>query len=126
MIAIHRGRARILLTVCTVLVLMSPATAKRKPPEPVPPVVSGEVRYTVEGSGREQRIAATSTRSGAVLWRALVFRTTIQPKLEEDVQWIFINQMTLAGRTLLIQDERARCYALNLDSQQVKRRSCPE
>ena len=71
---------------CALWLLICPvARAKRKPPEPVPPVVSGDVRYSVGGNGTAQSIVASAVGSGAVLWRVEVFRTKIYPRMEKDV-----------------------------------------
>ena len=112
---------------CALWLLICPAArAKRKPPEPVPPVVSGDVRYSVGGNGTAQSIVASAVGSGAVLWRVEVFRTKINPRMEKDVQDVFITDLTVAGRTLLIRDEKARCYVLDLATKRVKQQSCAE
>lgn len=106
--------------------LACPAEAKRKEPALVPPVVSGDVRYSVEGNGRAQSVVATAIGSGAVLWTVRVFRNKIRKGLEEDVQWVFINELKVAGRTLLIRDEKSRCYVLDLATRRVKPQPCAE
>jgi hypothetical protein len=47
---------------------------------------------------------------------------TIDPKLEEDVQWVFITGLSISGGSLLVEDEKGRCYVVNLDTKAVKRK----
>jgi hypothetical protein len=73
---------------CVVLVFVTLcAQAKRMPPKAVTPVVSGGIRYSAEGDGRDQYVAAANASSSNVLWRVKVFHTPIKSWVEEDVQW---------------------------------------
>jgi hypothetical protein len=44
--------------------------------------------------------------------------------VEEDNQWIFISDLTKAGKSLLIRDEKARCYSLDLSTRRVRKKPC--
>jgi hypothetical protein len=98
--------------------------AKRAPPAPVVPVTAGEVRYSADGDGRDQYVIATDTPSNKVLWKVRVFHNQIDERLEEDVQWVFITKLKLQGKSLLVKDEKSRCYSVDLTSRQVKRQAC--
>jgi hypothetical protein len=112
---------------CVVLVFVTLcAQAKRMPPKAVTPVVSGGIRYSAEGDGRDQYVAAADASSGNVLWRVKVFHTPIKSWVEEDVQWVFITNLKLAGNSLLVRDEMSRCYSVDLTKRHVKRQQCGE
>jgi hypothetical protein len=64
---------------------------------------------------------ASDLRSGKTVWDTKVFEIEIDPKLEEDVQWVFITELKLAGNALRIKDEKSRCYNLDLITKKVKR-----
>jgi hypothetical protein len=98
--------------------------AKRIAAKPVSPVVSNGVEYSAEGGGQVQYVVATDMGSSRQLWKVEIFRTHIKPWLEPDVQLVFITDLALRGGTLLIRDEKARCYELKLATKKVKKRAC--
>jgi hypothetical protein len=66
-----------------------------------------------------------SDSAGRELFRIKVFDMPIDANLEEDVQWVFITALRLSGGSLLVKDEKGRCYVVNLDNKSVKRKySC--
>lgn len=100
------------------------ATAKRIPPKEVSPIVANGVRYSAEGDGRDSYLVATSEASGKPLWRVKVFHTRIKFWLEEDNQWVFISDMKLAGASVLVRNEKDRCYSISLKTKRVKKIDC--
>jgi hypothetical protein len=107
-----------------VLIIPSLAWGKRMPPKPVTPVVFNGVEYSADGDGKHGWIVATDTASKKELWTAKVFRIHIHFWLEEDVQWVYITNLTLEQNALAIKDERGRCYRLDLNKRRVKRDQC--
>jgi hypothetical protein len=90
---------------CVVLAFLAvSAQAIRVPPKPVTPVISGGIRYSAEGNGRDQYVVAADASSGNVLWRVKVFHTHINFPVEEDVQWVFITDLKIVGNSLLVRD----------------------
>src|SRR5713226_2700289 len=87
--------------------LMPHMAAKRMPPRQVAPVVADGVQYCAGGDGRNQYVVAKDAASEKELWRVKVFTNHIKRHLEEDVQWIFIRELKIAGDSLLVRDERA-------------------
>ena len=100
------------------------ALAKRVAPKDVPPIVADGVRYSAEGDGRDSFVVATEEASGKALWRTKVFHTRIKFWREEDNQWLFISDMKLTGNSLLVRDEKNRCYSISLNSRRVKKYPC--
>ena len=107
-----------------VFLLAAPAVAKRLPPKAVPPAVSGGVRYKVDGNGRDQYVVAVDTSNENVLWRVKVFHVRTKFWVEGDVQWVYITDLRLVGGSLLVKDERSRCYSVELRRKRVKKRQC--
>lgn len=94
---------------------------KRKGPAEVKPVVIGAVRYEVihfgKAEGLDQNggyIAALDKKTGARLWTLKVYANQIDPKLESDVQEVFISAMKKHGAGLAVTDERGRHYRVDV------------
>lgn len=117
-------RQRLLITYLVLASLAVSALAKRIPPKPVTPIISAGVRYSAEGDGRNQYVAAADASSGSVLWRVKVFHTHIKFWEEEDVQWVFITDLKLVDNSLFVRDEKSRCYSVDLTKRHVKTRQC--
>ena len=110
---------------CVVLAFVAvSALAKRLSPKPVPPVISGRIRYSAEGNGRDQYVVAADASTGNVLWRVKVFHTHIKPWWEEDVQWVYITDLKIADNSLFVRDEKSRCYSVDLTRKHVKKQQC--
>jgi hypothetical protein len=112
------------IALTSVLLLFIPLGlfAKRAAPKPVPPVIQNGVKYSAPNdNGRIGHIVASEVRGGKTLWDIKIFEIEIDPKLEEDVQWVFITELHLGGNLLRIRDERSRCYSLNLATKKVKK-----
>jgi len=100
------------------------AAAKRMPPKPVSPVVADGVQYSAAGDGRDQYVVASEASSGKVLWKVKVFHNDINFAMEEDVQWVFITNLKLLDNSLLVRDEKSRCYSVDLGGKHVKKQQC--
>jgi outer membrane protein assembly factor BamB len=106
---------------CAALFLpATPAIAKRSAPEPVRPIVAGNIEYSSPG-WPIGFIIATDTRTRREIWRKRIYRVKIDPALERDVQDVFITSLALEHGNLLIADERGRRYALDLTTHKVTR-----
>ncbi len=103
------------------------ATAKRLPPKPVPPIVAEGIRYSAHGDGKESFVVATDEASGKTLWRVKVFHHRIEFwRGEEDNQWLFISDLKLAGDSLLVRDEKNRCYSIHLNTRHLNKAPCDD
>ena len=92
----------VLIFVAAALLLPGLAIAKRVALAKVEPVVHQGVRYIAPNDdGRRAYIEAWDVRTNKKLWDLTIFTNRIDPKLEEDVQWIFIRTRALeTGRCL--------------------------
>ena len=106
------------------LLLAQQLYAKRIEPQPVLPVESNGARYSADRDGPVQYVVATDVVRSRQLWKVKIFRTHVKPWIEEDNQWVFITNLRLNGRTLVIRNEKARCYYLDLVTKHVKKRTC--
>lgn len=98
--------------------------AKRTPPKPVAPVAADGVTYSSSGDGFEEFVVATQTDSGKELWKSKIFAVQVKPELEKDVQAVYITKLKLAGTTLYVRDESARCFQLDVKTQAVEPANC--
>ncbi len=100
--------------------------AKRIPAKPVKPVSANGITYSAEGDGKNGYVVATQTSTQKELWRVRIFKVHIKFWLgEEDVQWVYITDLRIAGNSLLVRNEKARCYDLDLTKRKSRRTSCP-
>jgi hypothetical protein len=117
-----------IVVVCILLAIVAPvAHAKHKLLKPLAPVEADGVRYTAEGDGRDQYVAATDISSGKRLWKVKAFHTRILNWIfwrEEDTQWIFITDLKLLNRSLFVRNEKSRCYSIDLTTHKVRKASC--
>jgi hypothetical protein len=98
---------------------------KQVPPKPVAAVTNSGVEYSADGDGKTGWIVVTEIASATQLRTIQVFRIhTHWLKGEEDNQWVFISDLKLDKGTLLIKDERSRCYRLDLSTKRVKAERC--
>jgi hypothetical protein len=101
------------------------AVAKVVPPPHVFPVQFNGIRYSADGNGRDQYVVATLIATGKELWRVKVFHTRIKPWIEEDTQWVFINNLRLMGDLLFVRDGKGRCHTVNVKTHGIRESPCP-
>jgi len=65
-----------------------------------------------------------SQKWGQVQWKVKVLHNHIKFWVEEDVQWVYITNLKLANNSLLVRDERSRCYSVDLTKNNVKKQPC--
>ena len=105
--------------------------AKRTPPAKVAPVTVAGLRFEAIHWGKARDlgqnggyVAAVDPASGKELWTLKVYDVVYDPKLEGDVQDVFITAMskTLFGQKLNITDENGRRYVVDPAARTVKAR----
>ena len=111
---------RLALLVCVMAFLPCLAAAKRTAPAQVEPVVYDGIRYVAPNDdGRRAHIEAWDVQSNKKLWDLTVFTNRIDPQLEEDVQWVFINELSLHDGILIVISERGNTYEIDLKTKAV-------
>lgn len=111
---------RLTLLVCIMMFLPCLADAKRIPPASVAPVVYQGIRYVAPNDdGRRAYIEAWDVRTNKKLWDLTVFRNRIDPKREEDVQWVFIIAMSIRDHMLMVTSERGMTYQIDLQTKAI-------
>jgi hypothetical protein len=94
--------------------------AKRAAPPKVEPVIHDSIRYVAPNDdGRRAYIEAWDVLANKKLWDLTVFSNRIDPKLEEDAQWVFINKLSVRDGTLLVTSERGNTYQIDLNTRAV-------
>jgi hypothetical protein len=115
-----RTMTRVVLLVCAAALLPCLASAKRAAPAKVEPVIYQGVRYVAPNDdGRRAYIAAWDIQTNKKLWELTIFANRIDPKLEEDVQWVFINKLSIRGDVLIVTSERGATYQIDLKTKAI-------
>jgi len=111
---------RVVVMVCAAVFLSGLASAKRAASAKVEPVIYEGVRYVVPNDdGRRAYIEAWDVRINKKLWDLTAFTNRIDPKLEEDVQWVFIDKLRVQDGTLMVTSERGKTYQIDLKTKAV-------
>ena len=96
-------------------------SAKRIAPAEVEPVIRGDIRYVAPNdNGQRAYIEAWDVQTNKKLWDLTIFTNPVDPKLEEDVQWVFIKALSVKDNVLLVTSERARRYEVDLKTKAIK------
>jgi outer membrane protein assembly factor BamB len=112
--------AIVIALITMVLIWPVSAFAKRGAPKPVSPVVWEGVEYRAPLDAEHMgHVQAIDINSGRKLWETKVYRVWIMPLLETDVQWIFITNLQVHGRQLLVRNEAGKVYKLDLKTGRV-------
>ena len=106
-------RRLLILSMATLLPCL--ASAKRIAPARVEPVIHAGIRYVAPNDdGQRAYIEAWDLQTNKKLWDLTVFTNPIDPRLEKDVQWIFISKLSTREGTLFATSERGNTYQINL------------
>ena len=115
-------RLSVLLALFLTVAITGDAWAKRAAPKPVAPVVHDGVKYVAPNvNGREGKVEARSEKTGEKLWDAVIYTVTIDPNLEQDVQWVFITGLAVRDGNLLVTNEKGEQYVLDLKTRRVEK-----
>jgi hypothetical protein len=109
-----------LVVVMSLAINVPRSRAKRLAPKPVPPVVYRGTTYSVPNDNGRVGYVVASDSVGKSLFQIKIFETEVDPKLEEDVQWVFITELKLTGSSLIVKDEKSRCYTVDLETKTVR------
>src|SRR5436305_3424224 len=96
------------------------ALAKRSAPPRVEPAIHDSIRYVAPNDdGRRGYIEAWDVQSNKKLWELTVFTNRIDPKLEEDVQWVFVKSLSIRDGGLMVTSERGATYHIDLNTRAI-------
>ena len=109
--------AALSLLLCCLFV--APALAKRSPPAKVEPVKSADAEYRVPHD-QMGCVEAWDVRTGLLIWRKQVYVVRYDVDLEKDVQDVFITSVEVQKGKLLVKNERASEFELDLDTLQAQ------
>ena len=98
---------------------ISPVMAKRIAPREVEPVTYQGIKY-VANHARMGFVEAWEVKTGKKLWEQAIYEVRIDPRLERDVQDVFITDLKIKNKKLIIKNETQGVYELNLQTHKVK------
>jgi hypothetical protein len=115
------------LSLLTGLMLLSltntdAALAKRLPAPIAQPAVANGIKYVAPNKiGTKGIIQAWNIKTGKKLWEKTLYTVRLNPKLETDVQWLYIQFLQLQGNQIIATNEQNQRYSINLKTLQSKR-----
>ena len=96
------------------------ASAKRTAPVKVDPIVYEGIRYVAPNDdGRRSYIEAWNVGTNKKLWELTIFTSSIDPNLEEDVQWVFIKALNIQDGRLMVTSESGKTYQVDLNTKAI-------
>src|SRR5882672_8641028 len=119
---VRRYRVMTRLAVLLLLTLLVPqlASAKRTASVNVAPVIYEGIRYAAPNNdGSRGYIEAWNVGTNKKLWELTVFTNGIDPKLEEDVQWVFIKALNIQDGRLMVTSERGKTYQVDVNTKAI-------
>ena len=111
---------RLIVIFFTIALLPCLTYAKRAAPVKVEPVIYQGVRFVAPNDdGRRAYIEAWDAQTNKKLWELTVFTNRVDPKLEQDVQWVFIDKLSVRKGMLMVTSERGKTYQIDLKTKAV-------
>ena len=122
----HRVVTRLATILLLTLVLHQLASAKRSAPAKVDPLIYDGIRYVAPNDdGRRGYIEAWDVATEKKLWELTLFTNRIDPKLEEDVQWVFINALNIREGRLIATSEHGVNCQVDLKTKEITQIDSP-
>jgi hypothetical protein len=98
------------------------AATKRVAPAKVEPVIHEGIRYVAPNDdGRRAYIEAWDVQTNKKVWELTVFTNPIDLNLEEDVQWFFIDGLSIRDGRLMVKSEGGQMYEVDLKTKAITR-----
>jgi hypothetical protein len=111
---------RLILTFTALVLPLCLTLGKRTAPATVAPVIHEGIRYVAPNNdGRRGYIEAWDVQTNKKLWELTVFTNPIDPKFEEDVQWVFIESLSIRDDALIVTSERSNTYGIDLKTKAI-------
>ena len=111
---------RLILTFTALVLPLCLTLGKRTAPAEVTPVIHKGVRYVAPNDdGRRGYVEARDAHTNDKIWELTVFTNPIDPNLEEDVQWVFIESLGNRDNTLIVASERNNTYEIDLKTKAI-------
>jgi len=87
---------------------------KRVAPKEVKPVIIKNIKYSAPTS-EMGFVVARDLKTDTIIWKKQVYKVRYNKDLEQDVQDVFIDSLTLLGNYLIIHTENNRNYHLKIN-----------
>ena len=126
---IKRNTAKILIVLVVLdFLFIGTAQAKRTPPQKVIAVEDNEVKYTApqrESKVHKQAggyIEARDKKTDKKLWELKVYDVKFNPKIEKDVQEVYITSLKVENGKLIVANEAGDEYEVDPKSRTARKR----
>jgi hypothetical protein len=118
---IMKAKTSIYVLLC-ILALASSARSKRGGAPIVEPVTCAGLKFIAPNNdGIREYVDAYDITAKKKKWDVTILTNSLQPGLEQDVQWVYIKKLECEKDNLRISDERDRQFLLNLKTKQIRR-----
>ncbi len=108
------------------LLLPQLTSAMRIAPAKVNPIIHDGVRYVAPNNDRRRGyVEAWDVGTNKKLWELTLFSNHIDPKLEEDVQWVFIKALNIQDGRLVVTSEEGKTYQVDPKTKEITQSDCP-
>jgi hypothetical protein len=123
--------SRLAIVVIAALSLPQFALAKRGEPKPVKPLVSNGVRYIAPSVMPNYQsiygnptcdigcVEARNNKNGKLLWKVEVYQIKYDPKMETDVQDVFISALSIDRGKLIVKNEDGAKFSVDLKTRAI-------
>ncbi len=105
---------KIILCIILLFIIIPASYAKRSAPPKVDPLIYKGIKYSAP-SDLMGCIRADDIKTNSMLWWKQIYIVKYLPKLERDVQFVFINKLEIKNDTLIISNEAGYLYKLDLN-----------
>ena len=116
-----------LAVMLSVLLASNVANAKRSPPKEVAPVTADGIIYEVPHFGidhaKDQNggfVQACDAKTKKLLWDRMVYRIVYDRDVEGDAQDVFITEIRVVGKKLIVTNEAEEKFEMDVSSGEVR------
>jgi len=109
-----------LIVVMMLALFVSVVFAERSEPAKVQPVTHQGIEYRAPHE-KMGVVEAWDNATGKMLWDTKVYTVNYDPKMEKDVQDIFITKLEIKDDQLIVTNESQNRYSIDVKTQEVKK-----
>jgi outer membrane protein assembly factor BamB len=112
------------LIICVITLMMvclaTTVYAKRISPKPVTPVIKDGIEYSAPLDLMEY-VVAKSIKTNREIWRKQIYEVKFNPRIEGDIQSIYITHLAIEGENLLVVNEKWQRFKLDLKTHKISK-----
>ncbi len=122
--------SKVLLVIAAIFLMVGSTYAKRLAPRDVPPVILDGKKYSAQpwvfkdeqstnGVVQGRYIQARNSKTDKLIWEIKIYEIKYNPKVESDVQDIFISSLKIVEKNLEIKNEAGDKFIVDVSARKV-------